>query len=182
MKGTPKRIATGKDLLNCLALVQAGEMPADDLSKHIEAIEQQEFVRLPIASLSEDRKTAIMAACPEITEGAAVEGVKSATISAAVKMTAQQFAAQRVAADSGKLEVADAGTAKAGKVATAAAPVVEEVPDGLPEQEYCTVTLSKALAEGETVLRVEASASPYDALGITKAEVSAIKEVLKNYE
>ena len=32
MKGFPKKIATGNDLYNCLSLVQAGELPANELS------------------------------------------------------------------------------------------------------------------------------------------------------
>ena len=37
MKGFPKKIATGNDLYNCLSLVQAGELPANELSAAIEA-------------------------------------------------------------------------------------------------------------------------------------------------
>ena len=46
MKGFPKKIATGNDLYNCLSLVQAGELPANELSAAIEAVERSEERRV----------------------------------------------------------------------------------------------------------------------------------------
>ena len=43
------------------------------------------------------------------------------------------------------------------------------------------LTLSRAMEEGETVLKVLSDVSPFEVLGISADEVKSIKGVLKNY-
>lgn len=76
MKGFPKNIATGQDLYNCLAMVKAGELRAEDLTRATQYIEARAFIHCPIAAVSGDKKTVTVNYCAEIIAGAIINGVK----------------------------------------------------------------------------------------------------------
>lgn len=69
MKGFPKTINTGQDLFNCLALVQAGELPTHEMKAAIAGIEARAVIACPILSASADRKTIRVRYCAEAEEG-----------------------------------------------------------------------------------------------------------------
>ena len=83
MRGFPKKVATGQDLLNCLALVQAGELTANDLAEAIQQIEERKYITVPILSLSADRKTVKTMQCAEAISGARIKNHTATTITAA---------------------------------------------------------------------------------------------------
>lgn len=176
MKGFPKKIATGQDLFNCLALVQTGELPATELSAAIEAIEEREYITVPVLEVSEDRKTVVINGCAEATTGAKVQNGYSTTISAAAKLEAATL--EGGTTQSGKLAL-DGGK---GTAVLEEAGAAEEDTSAEMQAERLTVTLSRALPEDATVLKIAAAVSPYDVLGVTADEVKSIKGVLKNYE
>jgi hypothetical protein len=82
MKGFPKAIGTGQDLLNCLALVQAKELAADDLKNAIAGIEAQAFITCPIVAVSGDRKTVTINYCPEAQDAQTINSAAGCTITA----------------------------------------------------------------------------------------------------
>ena len=86
MKGFPKKIATGNDLYNCLSLVQAGELPANELSAAIEAVEERQYIAVPIVEISEDRKTVVINPCAEVAAGVKVKNNYTTTIKEARAM------------------------------------------------------------------------------------------------
>jgi hypothetical protein len=92
MKGTIKTISTGKDIMNCLELVQSGELVAGDLAAHIAAIEERGFMRVPILELSKDGKTAVIRECAEIVAGAKVKGVAGCAVAAIDKIAGAENA------------------------------------------------------------------------------------------
>jgi hypothetical protein len=65
MKGFPKTIGTGKDLLNLISLAQANELSVSDLKAAISQIEARQYITCPIISISSDRKTVTINYCPE---------------------------------------------------------------------------------------------------------------------
>lgn len=69
MKGFPKGINTAEDLFNCLAMVQAGQLQADDLKRCIASIENRKFISVPILSMNTDRKEIKTTYCAEAQEG-----------------------------------------------------------------------------------------------------------------
>jgi hypothetical protein len=143
MKGFPKILGTGADLLNCLAMVQTGALPKEELEQAISAIEEREYITIPIFEASNGRKTIVVMDCGELGQGVEVENTTATTIAA--------------------VERPD--------------PDPDAAPSDAPV--YATVTLSKALAADRAVLRVKSPVSPYEALGMAKSDVSAVKEVLK---
>ena len=81
MKGFPKVLKTAQDVKNCKAMVEAGELAAEDLLAAIEAIENQNYIKCPIRELSEDRKTVTIGYCSEAAAGGKVTaGGVTATI------------------------------------------------------------------------------------------------------
>jgi hypothetical protein len=187
MKGFPKTMATNADLLNCLALVQAGELHAADLTAAVAAIEEREYITIPILEMSTDRKTVIVADCAELAAGVAIENTPNATATATINAV-QRAAATLAPVSGGKVtngtvttpvtelpisdgkSTLDAGTAPVSEPETAA-----------PEaaQIRATLTLSKALPTGATTMRVKALRNPFEELGTTREKITAIKEVLK---
>ena len=89
MKGFPKKIATGNDLYNCLSLVQAGELPANELSAAIEAVEERQYIAVPIVEISEDRKTVVINPCAEVAAGVKVKNNYTTTIKEAQRAHAE---------------------------------------------------------------------------------------------
>ena len=69
MKGYPKTIGTGRDLLNLLQLVQAGELEAADLKASIEALKACAWQTVPVLEVSADRKTVTVRYCAEAEKG-----------------------------------------------------------------------------------------------------------------
>lgn len=80
MKGFAKTIATGQDIYNCLAMVQAGTLAARDLRGAIESIEARGFIHCPILETSADRKTVTINYCAEAKAGQTVNGVNVAAV------------------------------------------------------------------------------------------------------
>lgn len=81
MKGFPKVLKTAQDVKNCKAMVEAGELAAEDLLAAIETIENQNYIKCPICELSEDRKTVTIGYCSEAAAGGKVTaGGVTATI------------------------------------------------------------------------------------------------------
>lgn len=67
MRGLPKRFGTAEDIRNCYAMVQAGELDAEELLEAIEEWEAQGFACCPI--LEANNKTITLVYCPEIAQG-----------------------------------------------------------------------------------------------------------------
>ena len=67
MRGLPKRFGTAEDIRNCYAMVQAGELDAEELLEAIEEWEAQGFANCPIVETN--NKTITLVYCPEISDG-----------------------------------------------------------------------------------------------------------------
>lgn len=67
MRGLPKRFGTAEDIRNCYAMVQAGELDAEELLEAIEEWEAQGFACCPI--IETNNKTITLVYCPEISDG-----------------------------------------------------------------------------------------------------------------
>lgn len=187
MKGFPKKIATGNDLYNCLSLVQAGEIPASDLSAAIEAVEERQYIAVPVVEISEDRKTVVINPCAEVAAGAKVKNTYTTTIKEAQKANAE-------AVLSAFKQIAEEAFDKLGDLFDKIGIDLDVlIPDKSAEnsdtsesgaeqnKELMIVTLSRAMGEGEKVLKVLSDVSPFEVLGISADEVKSIKGVLKNY-
>lgn len=186
MKGFPKNIATGKDLYNCLSLVQAGELPANDLSDAIAAIEEREYITVPVLEISADRKTVVINPCAEALTGAKIKNnytttIKEARLAAAkYVLEAMKKIAEHVFDRLDDL-FSSLGFDLDKLIPGRGDDDGEENDGGTEAAELMMVTLSRAMKEGETVLKILAEKSPYDVLGISADEIKSIKGVLKNY-
>ncbi len=67
MRGLPKRFGTAEDIRNCYAMVQAGELDAEELLEAIEEWEAQGFACCPVVETN--NKTIALVYCPEISAG-----------------------------------------------------------------------------------------------------------------
>lgn len=177
MKGFPKKIATGNDLYNCLSLVQAGELPANELSAAIEAVEERQYIAVPIVEISEDRKTVVINPCAEVAAGVKVKNNYTTTIKEAQRAHAE-------AVLSAFKQIAEGAFDKLGdlfdKIGVDLGSLLPDIGGGNAE-ELMIVSLSRAMEEGEKVLKVLSDVSPFEVLGISADEVKSIKGVLKNY-
>lgn len=177
MKGFPKKIATGNDLYNCLSLVQAGELPANELSAAIEAVEERQYIAVPIVEISEDRKTVVINPCAEVAAGVKVKNNYTTTIKEAQRAHAE-------AVLSAFKQIAEGAFDKLGdlfdKIGVDLGSLLPDIGGGNAE-ELMIVSLSRAMEEGEKVLKVLSDVSPFEVLGIYADEVKSIKGVLKNY-
>lgn len=187
MKGFPKKIATGNDLYNCLSLVQAGEIPASELSTAIEAVEERQYITVPVVEISEDRKTVVINPCAEVAAGVKIKNTYTTTIKEAQKANTE-------AVLSAFKQIAEEAFDKLGDLFDKIGIDLDTlIPSGNAEnsdtsesgteqnKELMIVTLSRAMSEGETVLKVLSDVSPFEVLGISADEVKSIKGVLKNY-
>lgn len=188
MKGFPKKIATGNDLYNCLSLVQAGELPASELTAAIEAVEERQYITVPILEISEDRKTAVIHPCAEAASGARVKNNYTTTIKDAQHQKAEAVLAAFKQIAEGTTDALDDIFNKLGFDIGTLIPGLgesaeeQEAEAGQQETELMIVTLSRAVEEGEKALKILADTSPFEALGISSDEIKSIKGVLKNYE
>lgn len=177
MKGFPKKIATGNDLYNCLSLVQAGELPANELSAAIEAVEERQYIAVPIVEISEDRKTVVINPCAEVAAGVKVKNNYTTTIKEAQRAHAE-------AVLSAFKQIAEGAFDKLGdlfdKIGVDLGSLLPDIGGGNAE-ELMIVSLSRAMEEGEKVLKVLSDVSPFEVLGISADKVKSIKGVLKNY-
>lgn len=186
MKGFPKKIATGGDLYNCLSLVQAGELPANELTAAIEAVEGRQYIEVPVVEISDDRKTVVVRPCTEVAAGAKVKNTYSTTISEAQQQKAEAVlqAFQKIA--EGAASTLDGIFDKLGIDISSLIPGGSDSDTDTTEEqnnnELTIVTLSRAMQDGENVLKILSDVSPFEALGITQDEIKSIKGVLKNYE
>ena len=182
MKGFPKKIATGNDLYNCLSLVQAGEIPANELAAAIEAVEDRQYITVPVLKISDDRKTVVINPCAEAAAGAKVKNDYTTTIKEAQRQKAE--AIKRIA--EGALDALEDIFGKLGFDLGSLIPDTgnnEEPEAGRGEQaaELMIVTLSRAMEEGEKTLKILSGTNPFEMLGISADELKSIKGVLKNY-
>lgn len=181
MRGYPKHIGTGEDLYHCLAMVQAGELPAAALSDTLTAIEEQQYITVPILSMSEDRKTVVVYASPEATEGAEVQNTAATTIKTAATAPTMALLAKAATED-----VAQSGALKTGVTQLSGEVAVDaQAEDTGPDMEEAAVTeitLSRALPKDATTIKIAAAQSPFERLGVTEDDFNSIKGVLKNYE
>lgn len=177
MKGFPKKIATGNDLYNCLSLVQAGELPANELSAAIEAVEERQYIAVPVVEISEDRKTVVINPCAEVAAGVKVKNNYTTTIKEAQRAHAEVVL-------SAFKQIAEGAFDKLGdlfdKIGVDLGSLLPNIGGGNAE-ELMIVSLSRAMEEGEKVLKVLSDVSPFEVLGISADEVKSIKGVLKNY-
>lgn len=177
MKGFPKKIATGNDLYNCLSLVQAGELPANELSAAIEAVEERQYIAVPIVEISEDRKTVVINPCAEVAAGVKVKNNYTTTIKEAQRAHAEAvLSAFKQIAEGAFDKLADLFD----KIGVDLGSLLPDIGGGNAE-ELMIVSLSRAMEEGEKVLKVLSDVSPFEVLGISADEVKSIKGVLKNY-
>ena len=87
MKGYPKMLNTKEDYLNCLAMVQAGELEAAGLQEALDALEKQRYIETRIMSASDDRKQVTVMYCAEAAKGAAFySGEVKGTVTAATSV------------------------------------------------------------------------------------------------
>ena len=177
MKGFPKKIATGNDLYNCLSLVQAGELPANELSAAIEAVEDRLYIAVPIVEIRVDRKTVVINPCAEVAAGVKVKNNYTTTIKEAQRAHAEVVL-------SAFKQIAEGAFDKLGdlfdKIGVDLGSLLPNIGGGNAE-ELMIVSLSRAMEEGEKVLKVLSDVSPFEVLGISADEVKSIKGVLKNY-
>jgi hypothetical protein len=87
MKGFPKKIGSGQDLLNLLSMVQAKQLSADDLKRSIATIEARKYITCPIVTISDDRKTATVNYCSEAAKDQIIGNAGGATIAAVTSKT-----------------------------------------------------------------------------------------------
>lgn len=80
MKGFPKTISTGQDLMNCLSLVKAGDVSKDDMLTAIEHIENRGFLSCPIIAISDTRKGITIRYCCEVAAGQIVNGIEVSSV------------------------------------------------------------------------------------------------------
>lgn len=165
MVGFPKVIKTKADLTNTFKLVQKGRLKAADWLAAVEKLENQNYIFCPILEKSEDRKVITLMFVNEVTEGgkvktgsttAAVNGVEHIEIPAAAVQTDTEAAADQTESR------ADEAAASASSNQT----------------KHTILTLSKAVAASLEAIGVPAAVTFYDRLGITEAEVEAMKGAL----
>ena len=186
MKGFPKKIATGNDLYNCLSLVQAGEIPANELAAAIEAVEDRQYITVPVLKISDDRKTVVINPCAEAAAGAKVKNDYTTTIKEAQRQKAEAVLAAFKRIAEGALDALEDIFGKLGFDLGSLIPDTgnnEEPEAGRGEQaaELMIVTLSRAMEEGEKTLKILSGTNPFEMLGISADELKSIKGVLKNY-
>lgn len=182
MRGYPKHIATGADLYNCLALVQAGDLSAIALSESLAAIEEQQYITVPILSMSEDRKTVAIRSCLDATEGAEIKSSTATTIKAATTAHAMPPLAAATTEDTAQSGALKANVGKLSGEVAAAKEQTENTDPDMEEAAVTEITLTRALPKDATTIKIAAAQSPYERLGMTKDDFNSIKGVLKNYE
>ena len=185
MKGFPKTIATGVDLHNCLELVRLGYLESGDLKTEVAAIEEREFTSIPIMELSKDRKTITVRACADLAAGVSVDEAQKIKISKVVEMAIEEPAEILTPGKGGggkelQTDPELLQPTKPGHEMGAPAEMIRTGGETEP-QAVVTLTLSAALPDGTTTLRVPAEISPLDVLNISRKEFDAIKEVLNSY-
>ena len=144
MKGYPKKLKTKEDYYNCLAMVQAGELPAAGLREALDALEKRRYIPCNILQISGNRKEVTVLYCTEAKVGAAfIAGEAAGEVTAVTNIQAEQ---------------------------------------GSDEQSVTKLGLSAAVPQDVTVVQVMNSVDALARVGMTEADIAAIKEVLKNYE
>lgn len=165
MKGFPKVIKTRSDLVNTHKLVKRGRLEKEDWLAAVEKLENQNWIICPVIELSEDRKTITLMQCAEAAAGQKVKnGAVYPTITAVETAEVGKDTTEPVNTVAEGQEGTTEGTENTDKVA------------GQNNATYHTIlTLSKALNMGTTEIGIPAAVTYYDRLGITEAEVEAMK-------
>lgn len=160
MVGFPKVIKTKADLVNTFKLVKKGRLKAADWLAAVEKLENQNFIFCPILEKTEDRKTVTLMFVNEVAEGDKVKaGNLTATVNSVEHIEIDNVAATPEDAD----QVAVTEDAAA------------ENSTNSNQTKHTILTLSRAIAADTETIGIPAAVTFYDRLGITEAEVEAMK-------
>lgn len=160
MVGFPKVIKTKADLVNTFKLVKKGRLKAADWLAAVEKLENQNFIFCPILEKTEDRKGVTLMFVNEVAEG---DKVKAGNLTATVN-NVEHIEIENVAADQEETDPAAVAKEKA-----------EESTANSNQTKHTILTLSRAIAADTETIGIPAAVTFYDRLGITEAEVEAMK-------
>lgn len=160
MVGFPKVIKTKADLVNTFKLVKKGRLKAADWLAAVEKLENQNFIFCPILEKTEDRKTVTLMFVNEVAEG---DKVKAGNLTATVNSV------EHIEIDNAAAVPEDADPAAVTDDAA------EENSTNSNQTKHTILTLSRAIAADAETIGIPAAVTFYDRLGITEAEVEAMK-------
>lgn len=160
MVGFPKVIKTKADLVNTFKLVKKGRLKAADWLAAVEKLENQNFIFCPILEKTEDRKGVTLMFVNEVAEG---DKVKAGNLTATVN-SVEHIEIDNAAADQEETDTA--------AVTEGAA---EESTTNSNQTKHTILTLSRAIAADADTIGIPAAVTFYERLGITEAEVEAMK-------
>lgn len=160
MVGFPKVIKTKADLVNTFKLVKKGRLKAADWLAAVEKLENQNFIFCPILEKTEDRKGVTLMFVNEVAEG---DKVKAGNLTATVN-SVEHIEIDNAAADQEETDTA--------AVTEGAA---EESTTNSNQTKHTILTLSRAIAADADTIGIPAAVTFYERMGITEAEVEAMK-------
>lgn len=160
MVGFPKVIKTKADLVNTFKLVKKGRLKAADWLAAVEKLENQNFIFCPILEKTEDRKTVTLMFVNEVAEG---DKVKAGNLTATVNSV------EHIEIDNAAAVLEDADPVAVTEDAA------EENSTNSNQTKHTILTLSRAIAADTETIGIPAAVTFYDRLGITEAEVEAMK-------
>lgn len=160
MVGFPKVIKTKADLVNTFKLVKKGRLKAADWLAAVEKLENQNFIFCPILEKTEDRKGVTLMFVNEVAEG---DKVKAGNLTATVNSV------EHIEIDNAAADPEDADPAAVTEDAA------EENSTNSNQTKHTILTLSRAIAADTETIGIPAAVTFYDRLGITEAEVEAMK-------
>lgn len=160
MVGFPKVIKTKADLVNTFKLVKKGRLKAADWLAAVEKLENQNFIFCPILEKTEDRKGVTLMFVNEVAEG---DKVKAGNLTATVNSV------EHIEIDNAVADQEETDPAAVTKDAA------EENSTNSNQTKHTILTLSRAIAADTETIGIPAAVTFYDRLGITEAEVEAMK-------
>lgn len=159
MVGFPKVIKTKADLVNTFKLVKKGRLKAADWLAAVEKLENQNFIFCPILEKTEDRKGVTLMFVNEVAEG---DKVKAGNLTATVNSVEH-------------IEIDNAAGPEDADPAAVTEDAAEENNTNSNQTKHTILTLSRAIAADTETIGIPAAVTFYDRLGITEAEVEAMK-------
>lgn len=159
MVGFPKVIKTKADLVNTFKLVKKGRLKAADWLAAVEKLENQNFIFCPILEKTEDRKGVTLMFVNEVAEG---DKVKAGNLTATVNSVEH-------------IEIDNAADPEDADPVAVAEDAAEENSTNSNQTKHTILTLSRAIAADTETIGIPAAVTFYDRLGITEAEVEAMK-------
>ncbi len=175
MRGFPKVIRTGADLVNAFKMAKDGRLKREDWLAAVEKLENQNWIMCPVIEMSEDRKTVTIMYCAEAAAGQRVRN-------GAVYPTIQSV--ETVEADKDTIDTENAAT----EGMEAAREGMEAAREGMEESQaaagqnvatHTILKLSRAMNIGTTETGIPAEVVFYNRLGISKEDVEAMKGELE---